>query len=123
MVYALGIVTWSIALAAATVTGVLAVWGSRMWPEAPGSNCWVYVLPRYHAQGGYLIVRAAHGVRLFGFLQVPHVAWASTIPHDMEIEAYTPINRKRSKWLPWFVFWYRGVVSTSEKPHPAKPAN
>lgn len=108
----LGIVFWLVALLAGTLTALLAVWGGRAWPDAPRSNCWIFALQRYGTRDGCLIVRPAIGVRAFGWMQIPHVAWAASVPPDIEAEAYEPRpeDRRRAVLFPWFVFWYRGRV-------------
>jgi len=115
--YTLGVVLWLIALTAGTLTAMLAVWGGRCWPEAPGSNCWVFALQRYVPKGGYLVIREAQD-RVFG-CPIPHVMWARDLPTGMEVEAYVPAldDTRKSKTLPWFAVWYRGrVVKEDEKP-------
>lgn len=110
---AIGIATWCAGMVFLYVTMKLAVLGHRVWPEADRGNCWSFALPRFH-EGGYLVVRWANGVRLFG-VKFPHAIWMRRIPEEAEIMQTAPVKRERGRMLPR-VFYFRFEVFTKEPP-------
>lgn len=116
----IGFVPWSFAMLLLTLVMGLSVLGERVLPNAKRQNCWTYALPRWHRSGGYLLVRAAFGVRFLGLFMVPHVSWVRVLPPDgVELEMFQPNKRKSAFLLPWHVVYYVGHVSTREKPRNA----
>ena len=61
----------------------------RIWPQADRGNCWSFVGPRWLRHGGYLVVRPAGNVRIFG-CPVPHAIWLRSMPAGADIEQTVP---------------------------------
>lgn len=117
-----GFLPWALAMVLLTAVMGLAILGERVLPHAKRQNCWTYALPLWHRRGGYLLVRAAIGVRFLGVFAVPHVSWVKVLPEDgIELEMFKPNKRKSAFLMPWHTVYYDGKVSRREKPINAKP--
>jgi hypothetical protein len=96
--------------------GVALLWvlaADRVWPNATWGNCWSFVGPKWAKFGGYMGVRLAPDVRIFGVRVIPHAFWIPAWPADTPVQQTMP--RKRSKnplHTPYFPF----SVATREKP-------
>ena len=115
----LGFLAWCVGAWTFAISTLFAVLAEKVKPNSAHSNCWAFALDRWWRHGGYLLTRSADGVKFLGFFPVPHVAWVSTLGTDTELEYFKPIARKSSIWMPWYVLYYSGVISTKERAHNA----
>lgn len=89
-------------------------------PHSKYGNCWTYALPRWLLHGGYLAIRPADGVRLLRLLIIPHALWVRQTPGDGKLKHFAPDKRRESRFLPWYVLYFRGHVKTEDAPHDAE---
>lgn len=95
----------------------LVVVAEHVLPHARVGNCWSYVGPRWLKYGGYIAIRAARGVSLSGSLLVPHAIWIRELPPGTDMRQTVPLNRRKSRWFPWFVAYFPfKVVDTERNP-------
>jgi hypothetical protein len=97
----------------------LALWlyvlADRVLPGATRGNCWSYVAPLVWREGGHLMMRPAHGVRLLWLGIVQHVSWARTV--DGHIEQTEPVERYKGPALLWrWVYFDFGVRGHDTEP-------
>jgi hypothetical protein len=106
-----GFILWGTANIIYSTCAGLAVIGSNLNPKSEWGNCWSHVLPLWWKHGGYLIVRRAYGNMFLGCLPLPHVLWAKKLNLDRnDVEHFSPVERKRTKWFPWYAVYFRGRV-------------
>jgi hypothetical protein len=117
---AFGFVVWCVGSWLYASAAGFAVLAEKCKPNSTHNNCWSFALDRWARLGGYLLVREADGQRFLGFMMVPHVAWVKHLGHDIDLEHFAPIRRKRGWWMPWHVIYYRGRVSHGERNHDIK---
>lgn len=106
-----------VAYALLAICTLLVLIADRALPHARVGNCWSYTGARWARFGGFIGIRAAPGARFFGFLPVPHAIWIRDL-RDADILQTTPLQRKRSRFFPWYVFYFKFKVTSKE----SKPA-
>jgi hypothetical protein len=105
---------WLIACLTFGVSVLLVLAADKLIPDADRGNCWSYVMPRFLKHGGYVCIRAARGgVRMLG-LPVPHAIWLKHMPHGADIEQTVPVERKKSRGLALFSFFFKFKVVKHE---------
>lgn len=115
----LGAFFGAIALCFCTIVCALAMLGKRIDPTHKRGNCWTYALPEFVENGGYLAVRASHGLKFLGVFIVPHVLYMPVLHGRSVISQYVPVDRRSSSLLPWYAVDYRGEIRSVESNHNA----
>ena len=111
----LGFVSWGTANVLYSFCVGLSVIAVHVCPNSEWGNCWSYVLPKWWNDGGYLVIRRAQGNMFLGFLPLPHVIWARKLTLDRnDVEHFSPVQRKHTKWLPWYAVYFRGRITHGE---------
>lgn len=109
--FMLGFVSWGIGNVLYSVCAGISILADRVDPNSEWGNCWGYVLPRWWLDDGYLIIRRAYGNMFLGFLPLPHVLWAKNLNLGVaDVEHFSPLERKKTKWFPWYAVYFRGRV-------------
>ncbi len=112
------IIPWIVAVNCAVLCLILVMLADKAWPNATSGNCWSYVGPKWFKHGGYLLIRYADDVRLFGRLRIPHAIWLKILG-TAETEQTVPTNRSKAKKLPWRTLYFPYLVRSKERPHNA----
>lgn len=113
----MGFVLWGIGNVFYSACVGLAVLAEYACPNSEWGNCWSYVLPKWWKDGGYLLIRRAYGNMVLGFLPLPHVILARKLNSEKaEVEQFYPVDRKKTKWLPWHAVYFRGCVGHGDPP-------
>lgn len=99
---------------------LMALIANKLNPEALDGNCWSYALPKFWKYNGYLALRPAVGQKFLGHFPIYHVVWIKEFGRDNKVEQLSPVNRKFSSILPWYVFYFQGRVNHIEVPRNAK---
>ena len=116
---ALGFVFWLVGWASFGAVALLSALGDRVAPGIMTGNCWSHALARFARRGGYLIVRPADDVRLFWGIRIPHAMWAHDLPEDMDLEQFVPVDRSKSRGIPWRTVWFKGELRSRDRSHPS----
>ncbi len=109
---------WTLGVLIATLCLILVMLADKVWPEATWGNCWSFVGPRWFKQGGYLVIRYADDVRIFGKIRIPHALWMKSI-NNADIEHIAPIHRSKSTVVPWRTIYFPFLIRNVERPHNA----
>lgn len=115
----LACIPWIVAVNCGVLCLALVMLADKVWPNATSGNCWSFAGPKWFKHGGYLTIRYADNIRLFGKLRVPHAIWIKSLSMDSLVEQTVPINRSKAKKLPWRVFYFPFIVKSKERPHNA----
>lgn len=111
---------WIIGMTALSVALLPILGAYKIYPRSPKGNCWTYACPRWFSRGGYLVVRPSAGVKFLSVCSIPHVAWMPRTPPAGSLKQFTPSNRKRAFWFPFFTLYFRGKVTDQEKEREAQ---
>ena len=115
-----GSALWVVAYFLIAACAGMAWAADRVWPGADMGNCFSYTLHRWCSRRGALVLTFVEDARLFRIFPVIHAAWTPGIHRRAEFEMTTPVDRKRSKWLPWWAFYFRyRVVKRDAETQPA----
>jgi hypothetical protein len=87
----------------------------RTLPDTDMGNCWTFLGPRWFKHGGYILVRWADDVRVFGKLRIPHAIHVTHLGEDTTLFQTVPRERSKNKWLPWRTMYFKYRVKTTEK--------
>ncbi len=109
------VLPWAVAMMLLALALLLVRAAHRVWPDADHGNCWSFAGPRWHAEGGYLLVRMAEDVRIAGVRVIPHCIWLRSLPAGADIEQTVPLKRARSAWAFLHTPYFRFRVSRLER--------
>ena len=115
----ISILFWSISMFFFTITIGFSLLIHKLYPDSYEGNCWTHALPRWIQQGGYLAIRPADRQSFLNYFFIPHVIWIKKLPDTTVLEQLVPIKRKYRSLIPYYVFFFKGKVSTVERPHDA----
>ena len=93
---------------------LLTLLADRVMPRASWGNCWTYVGPRWHRQGGYVMVCMAPSPRLFGRRIIPHAIWCRSSHPELAVEQTAPVRRVRRFRDAWQAVYFRFTVKHTE---------
>lgn len=114
----LAVVPWAFGCLLFSLALLLTILADRLWPNADHGNCWSFVGPRWAKHGGYLLIRPADGVRVFGKGIIPHVIWLKSLPKEgVVLEQTFPLFRSKSRWLPWRTLYFKYKLLSREREH------
>ena len=95
----------------ASIPFLLAIFLLLLTSTTTYGNCWIYAIPKWIREGGYLCVRKAPGVSFLGFLIVPHVMHIS---RTGTVSDFYPLHRESAHYLPYFTLFYKGYIRIKE---------
>ena len=95
----------------ASIPFLLAIFLLLLTSTTTYGNCWIYAIPKWIREGGYLCVRKAPGVFFLGFLIVPHVMHIS---RTGTVSDFYPLHRESAHYLPYFTLFYKGYIRIKE---------
>lgn len=114
----LAIIPWMLAVTLGVLCLILVMLAEKAWPNATCGNCWSFVGPKWFKHGGYLGIRYADGIRIFGKLRVPHAIWIKSLG-TADVEHTFPVHRSKAKYLPWRILYFPFLVKTKDSSHDA----
>lgn len=91
----------------------LALLAHRVWPDANRGTCWSYALPRWWREGGYLAVRPALGVRMFGAGMVPHAIHVRDLG-ACQVSQTVPVRRYHGTLAVLRTWYFAYYIATTE---------
>lgn len=110
-----GIVPWIFGVLCLGLCVQISVLARALMPDSRHGNCWTYAMPRWYEHGGWMMIRWSEDVRLFGLFRIPHAVWLKRLPDEgVQLESFSPTDRKPGRWFPWHVLWFHGHVKTTD---------
>jgi len=111
----LSVIPWVFSMFFMFLTIVFSIFIEKLFPNSNAGNCWSHALPRWTKDGGYLAIRPAAGQTFLKYFFIPHVIWVKHLHPESIVEQLVPTKRKNNKWFPYYVFYFKGTIKTTEK--------
>lgn len=114
LLIALAAIPWAVGVIGFSIALLLVVIADKLIPKATHGNCWSFVGPRWSKHGGYIVVRMADDIRIFGRRVIPHALWLRSWPEGADVQQTEPVTRKRH---PLHTIYFRFRVKNTESKH------
>jgi hypothetical protein len=86
----------------------------KAWPDATWGNCFSYSLHRWCQRRGVLALTFVEDARLLWIFPVIHATLTPGVHRRAAIEMTSPVDRKRTRWLPWWAWYFHFKVIKRE---------
>jgi len=113
----LAAIPWAVGVLCFALALLLVLTADWLIPGATWGNCWSFVGPKWAKRGGYIVIRMADDVKVFGVQIIPHAIWLPAWPPDLPVHQTKPLRRSRN---PLRTLYFPFRVSTRERPHDSR---
>lgn len=103
----IGAVPWILAYFLIALCAALVWAADKIKPNATWGNCYSYSLHRWCQQRGALVLTFVEDARLLRIFPVVHATLIPHIHRRSAFETTVPVERKQTKWFPWWAFYFQ----------------